>query len=60
MYSAGTILFSCTPSDDQALVEAREYITDKKLTPENARMLKRTDVRGVESLIVILKEDASI
>ncbi len=60
MYNAGQVLFNVTPADDQAVIEAREYIAEKKLTADNAKIVKRTDGRGVESLMVILKKDADI
>ena len=60
IYPLDTVLFSCTPSDDQAIIEAREYIVDKKLTADNAKIVKRTNGNGVESLMVILKEDTEI
>ncbi len=60
IYPKDQILFSVTPSDDLAIEEAKEYIREKRLTSGNAKIVKRLDDHGVESLLVILKEDAEI
>lgn len=55
MYEAGTTLFCVTPTDDLAIIEAKEYIAEKKLNAENAKMVKRDN-----QLLVILKKDMEI
>lgn len=60
IYKEGQILFCVCPADDQAVVEAKDYITLHNLNADNARMAKRKNENGVESILVILKKDMEI
>ena len=52
---AGTVLYACTPADDEAVQAAREWIKRARLTKEDATLGRKDG-----SVVVVAKREVTI